>query len=376
MSLPDVFLAYIQPFPNSSCSTHRPELWITSLRSSSKTSSRVSTLPKTDTSSFSTYGTVSGLHRRQLLKQEDVITAGSATTLLEGAKGMLVWWQDGLSRDWCWLQFIGAIHWGGVSAITDGHSSNGVRSSSATNRDSAFHLQNVVSASDEHEERHAPCCIKEFDRVGGPNVMVWTGISGQLGTPLIIIERNLTSSNRISSHSSRLAGMSVSYSITMSVHIVCRWRVPAKSECGSVPLGFLLARPQSHWTPLGWAWRAFVCEMSACQPADVYPSPAGIIGENSTDDHKETFKARVEGAPLLVAFEGSLLSCEHSAFVVTLCSFRFIFLYYWFMNSDLRLVIFVFYFSWNMAAVTLFIIDMFSKDVWRFPLPYRIFILS
>ena len=45
-------------------------------------------------------------------------------------------------------------------------------------------------------ERYAPCCITEFDRMGGPSVMVWAGISAQFTTPLVVIEGYLTSARQ------------------------------------------------------------------------------------------------------------------------------------------------------------------------------------
>jgi len=40
-------------------------------------------------------------------------------------------------------------------------------------------------------ERYARCCIREFNRWGGPGVMVWAGITSQYRTPLVVIEGNL-----------------------------------------------------------------------------------------------------------------------------------------------------------------------------------------
>ena len=41
-------------------------------------------------------------------------------------------------------------------------------------------------------ERYADCCVYEADRWGGPNVMMWAGISYHYRTPLVVIDGNLT----------------------------------------------------------------------------------------------------------------------------------------------------------------------------------------
>lgn len=41
-------------------------------------------------------------------------------------------------------------------------------------------------------ERFARCCIKQFNRWGGPGVLVWAGISSRFRTPLVVVEGNLT----------------------------------------------------------------------------------------------------------------------------------------------------------------------------------------
>lgn len=41
-------------------------------------------------------------------------------------------------------------------------------------------------------ERFSRCCIQEFNRWGGPSVMVWAGITAQHRTPLVVVEGNLT----------------------------------------------------------------------------------------------------------------------------------------------------------------------------------------
>lgn len=42
------------------------------------------------------------------------------------------------------------------------------------------------------EERYARPCVLEFNRWGGPNAMVWAGISLHYRTPLVIVDGNLT----------------------------------------------------------------------------------------------------------------------------------------------------------------------------------------
>jgi len=46
-------------------------------------------------------------------------------------------------------------------------------------------------------ERYIRPCILSFDRWGGPNVMVWAGISLNFRTPLVIVEGNLTAQRYI-----------------------------------------------------------------------------------------------------------------------------------------------------------------------------------
>ena len=46
-------------------------------------------------------------------------------------------------------------------------------------------------------ERHARCCMLEFNRWGGPNVMVWAGISMEYRTQLVIIEGNLAAARYV-----------------------------------------------------------------------------------------------------------------------------------------------------------------------------------
>lgn len=41
-------------------------------------------------------------------------------------------------------------------------------------------------------ERFASCCVRQYNRWGGPNVMVWAGISTEQRTELVVIEGNLT----------------------------------------------------------------------------------------------------------------------------------------------------------------------------------------
>ena len=41
-------------------------------------------------------------------------------------------------------------------------------------------------------ERYARCCVQQFNRWGGPSVMVWTGITAHHRTPLVVIDGNLT----------------------------------------------------------------------------------------------------------------------------------------------------------------------------------------
>ena len=41
-------------------------------------------------------------------------------------------------------------------------------------------------------ERYAECCIRQFNRWGGANVMVWAGMSSHYRTELVIVEGNLT----------------------------------------------------------------------------------------------------------------------------------------------------------------------------------------